>query len=361
MQSSYRQDMRARVVAWRNAILADPRFRRWASRFPLTRGVARSRARETFDLVAGFVYSQVLAAMVESGVLDLLARGPADVAAVAQTAGLSDAAARRLLRAAVSLRLAEPVGHDHFALGRVGAAVQADAGIIAMIRHHRLLYTDLGDPLALLRREGGKGALSGFWPYAEGGDGVVAPYSQLMAASQPMVAEQITGAYRFARHQRMIDVGGGEGAFVAAVGRVAPQLGRAVFDLPDVVARIADDSVARHPGSFLTDSLPGGYDLITLVRILHDHDDAHMLHILRAARAALPPGGRLLIGEPMAGLRGDERMGDAYFGMYLLAMGSGRARTPDEYRKALKSVGFNRISTVATALPIIAQVLVAES
>jgi demethylspheroidene O-methyltransferase len=353
--------MKVRWVGWRNAILASDKFRRWASRFPLTRPVARVRARETFSLVAGFVYSQVLAACVQGGVLDLLADGPVTADAVAEKCDLSPSAALRLLRAAASLHLAEDVGEGRYMLGRVGAAIHADPGIIAMIRHHNLLYADLADPMALLRREGGGGALSGFWPYAEGQAGGVSDYSSLMAASQPMVAAQATDAYDFSRHRRLLDVGGGQGAFVAAVGKVAPQLTRAVFDLPDVVARITDPAVEQYGGSFLTDPLPRGFDLITLVRILHDHDDDSMLRILSAAKAALDSGGRLLIIEPMAGLRGDEAMGDAYFGMYLLAMGSGRARTPDELRQALKSSGFARSGVIATSLPLIARVIVADA
>jgi demethylspheroidene O-methyltransferase len=361
MDTSLRSDMKVRWVGWRNAILASDKFRRWAARFPLTRPVAKVRARETFALVAGFVYSQVLSACVEGGVLDLLAAGPVGAEDVAAKCDLSHAAATRLLRAAASLHLAEDVGTGRYMLGRVGAAIHADPGIVAMIRHHDLLYADLADPMALLRREGGGGALSGYWPYAEGQDGGVADYSALMAASQPMVAAQATDAYDFARHRRMLDVGGGQGAFVAAVGKVAPDLHRAVFDLPDVVARIADPAVERHGGSFLTDALPRGYDLITLVRILHDHDDDSMLRILRAAKAALDSGGRLLIIEPMAGLRSDEAMGDAYFGMYLLAMGSGRARTPGELRATLKNCGFSRSRMIATSLPLIAQIIVADA
>ncbi len=353
--------MKVRLVGWRNAILASDKFRRWAARFPLTRPVAKVRARETFALVAGFVYSQVLSACVEGGVLARLADGPANAEDIAAKCDLTPAAAQRLLRAAASLHLAEHVGAGRYMLGRVGAAIHADPGIVAMIRHHNLLYADLADPIALLRREGGGGALSGFWPYAEGQGGGVSDYSSLMAASQPMVAAQATDAYDFARHRRMLDVGGGQGAFVAAVGKVAPTLHRAVFDLPNVVARIADQAVEKHSGSFLIDPLPRGYDLITLVRILHDHNDDSMLRILSAAKSTLDSGGRLLIVEPMAGLRGDEAMGDAYFGMYLLAMGSGRARTPQELRAALKNCGFSRTRMVATSLPLIAQIIVADA
>jgi demethylspheroidene O-methyltransferase len=352
--------MKVRWVGWRNAILASDRFRRLASRFPLSRPVARARARETFSLVAGFVYSQVLSACVDGGVLDLLATGPITADDVATKCSLSPAASQRLLRAAASLHLAEGVGKGRYMLGRVGAAIHADPGIVAMIRHHKLLYADLADPMALLRREGGGGSLSGFWPYAEGQSGTVSDYSSLMAASQPMVAAQAIDAYDFTRHRRMLDVGGGQGVFVAAVGAAAPQLNRAVFDLPDVVARIDDPQVEKHGGSFLTDSLPRGFDLITLVRILHDHDDDSMLQIVRAAKAALDSGGRLLIIEPMAGLHGDEAMGDAYFGMYLLAMGSGRARTPEQLRQTLQNCGFSRTRMVATPLPLIAQIIVAD-
>ena len=47
-------------------------------RFPLTRPIARRRARELFDLCAGFVYSQVLLACVRLRLFEILAEGAAD-------------------------------------------------------------------------------------------------------------------------------------------------------------------------------------------------------------------------------------------------------------------------------------------
>jgi demethylspheroidene O-methyltransferase len=91
---------------------------------------------------------------------------------------------------------------------------------------------------------------------------------------------------------------------------------------------------------FFRDALPPGYDCITLVRVLHDHDDAACLALLRAVRRALPPGGRLVIAEPMAGTPGALAMGDAYFGFYLWAMNAGRPRTAAEYGAMLKTAGF---------------------
>ena len=67
-----------------------------------------------------------------------------------------------------------------------------------------------------------------------------------------------------------------------------------------------------HPGDFLHNPIPQGYDCVTLVIILHDHDDEPVLHLLKSIRDLLAPGGRLVIAEPMAGTRGAKAMEDAH-------------------------------------------------
>jgi demethylspheroidene O-methyltransferase len=361
---------RGRWVGWRNRLLGSPRFQRFASRFPLTRPIARRRASALFDLVAGFTYSQILAACIETGLLDILAEGPQDATTVAARTDLPIAGAVRLLRGGAALALVEAVG-DGWALGSGGAALRGNRGIAEMVAHHHLLYADLADPVGLLRRGGGGGALAGLWHYAESagsGDArAVAAYSALMAASQPLVAAQVIDAYPFHRHRRLLDVGGGEGAFLTAVGARAPALELGLFDLPAVGdrARAHFDSAGLAPrttivgGDFLETPLPTGYDLISLVRVLHDHDDGPALQLLRNIHAALPDGGTLLIAEPMARTPGAAAAGDAYFGFYLLAMGSGRPRSAAEIAAMLRAAGFSRTRQIGTAIPLTTSVIVA--
>jgi demethylspheroidene O-methyltransferase len=371
---SYNKDdfgWRGRWIAWRNRVLASPRFQRFASRFVLTRPVARRRARALFDLVAGFTYSQILAACVQTRLLERLADGPLDTLAIAAHCDLPETGAQCLLRAAAALGLVEPLGRTTWALGSDGAALLGNRGIAEMVAHHHLLYTDLADPVALLRRGGGGGALSDLWRYAEspgsGDSAAVTAYSALMAASQPMVAAQAIDAYPFHRHQRLLDVGGGEGAFLTAVAARVPALALSLFDLPPVGERArnrfesAGLAARTHVfgGDFLSDPLPQGHDIISLIRVLHDHDDGPALVLLRAIHAALPPGGTLFIAEPMAATPGAEPAGDAYFGFYLLAMGSGRPRRPDEIRAMLNAAGFAKTRLVATAVPLTARIIVA--
>lgn len=359
-----------RWLEWRNRLLAQPKFQRWAAAFPLTRWVARRRANALFDLCAGFVYSQVLSACVRLGVFPLLVDGPLSVSEIATRTGLDDDAALRLCEAAVALDLLERRRAARFGLGVHGAALLGNPAISLMVEHHALVYRDLSDPVALLRGEVPDTSLRRFWTYAAapalGGDDV-GPYSSLMSGSQALIAEDILEAYRFEQHQRLLDIGGGEGGFVASVAAHAPRLALSLFDLPPVAAR-AQAALERrglagrvtvHGGDVLRDPLPHGADVITLIRVVHDHDDDAALQILRAARAALPSHGRLVIAEPMMGTRGAESVG-AYFVFYLLAMGQGRPRTPAALADLLRRAGFNAPRRVRTRRPMLTELLVAE-
>ena len=363
-------------VARRNRVFASPKFQYWAARLPVIRWIARSRADAAFDLLAGFAYSQVLRAFVESGLFDVLQDGPLTAADIAARIGLSHNAALTLLRAGRPLMLSEEPATDRWMLGEQGAVFASNPGVQAMVRHHRLLYTDLADPLALLRADRDQPtALSRFWTYAGALHGAsergadTAEYSQLMAASQHFVADEVLASVAFSDVERLLDVGGGHGAFLKAIGSAHPHLALGLFDLPEVVATgggVLTDAfgrgrVATHPGNFFKDSIPEGYDMVSLIRILHDHDDAAAQSLLANVRASLAPGARLLIAEPMARIPGAEPMGEAFFGLYLWAMGSGRPRSPADITAMCRAAGFARTQVVATAQPVNASVIIAHA
>ena len=367
--------LRDRIDALGDRAGLHPGLIAFAVRFPLSRPIARARAAAVFDLCAGFVYSQVLVACVRLGLLGQLRDGPRATADLAAALALPEPGARRLLEAAHALRLVKRAGRDRYRLGPLGRAVLLDPGITAMVEHHAMLYRDLADPVALLRGCGGERALGAFWSYSETADASdqsrdrTLAYTRLMSASQAMVSREVVAAYDFARHRRMLDVAGGDGTFLEAVAAAAPALELTLFDLPSVAAeaeaRFARAGLAGRArvvgGDFRHETLPAGADLVSLVRVLHDHDDATVAALLAAIRRALPPGGTLLIAEPMADTAGAERMGGAYFGFYLLAMGQGRARSAAELRRMLAEAGFVGIERRATALPIVTGLILAHA
>lgn len=369
--------LRERWLALRDRLLTSPRFHRWAAAFPPTRAIARRDARRLFDLVAGFTYTQVLFACVRLRVFEALADGPLPADTLAQRVGLPAEGAERLFAAAASLRLIEARHGGRWGIGPMGAPMLVHPAIGAMVEHHAALYADLADPVALLRGERDRTALASYWPYADTAPGAipealpgerVLEYSALMSASQPLVAEQVLDAYPLHRHRCLLDVGGGEGAFLRAAAQRAPALQLMLFDLPPVAerarARFAEAGLSNRArtfgGSFFTDAMPTGADVATLVRVLFDHPDERVLAILRAVRAALPADGVLLVCEPMSGTPGAEAIGDAYYGLYLLAMGRGRSRTPERIEALLREAGFGRVRLLPTRMPLQTRVMLAR-
>ncbi|SDE06731.1 demethylspheroidene O-methyltransferase [Rhodospira trueperi] len=364
-----------RFLAFRDRKVSDPKFQRWAAETPLVRQRAKARARDLFDIVSGFVYSQVLLATVRLKLCEILADGPISVPALANRLAMTEDATRRLLDATTVLELTARRSNDRFGLGELGAALLGTPGLAALIEHHAMFYKDLEDPVALLRGHAGETNLSRYWSYArsedaaaESGD-AVAEYSELMSTSQEMIADDILAAFPPTGVKHWMDLGGGEGVFGAAVARKGPHAKVTVFDLPAVAERARErlkaaglgDRVQAVGGDFRSGDLPKGVDVVSLVRVIHDHDDDVALEVLRAARQALVPGGRLVIAEQMAGTRGAEPLGGAYFGFYLLAMGSGRPRTPEALRWMVERVGFRDVVLPRTRQPLLTRLLVARA
>ena len=366
---SWRTQLDKRLDAWMTA----PGFYRWAIGNPLTRWITRRRAAQLFNLMAGFVHSQVLLSCVRLGLLEKLRDGPQTLQQLAQECQISAPALQRLLHAAVSLRLLELRGPSLYGLGALGAPVAADVGLRLMIEHNAVLFDDMRDTVALLRDEI-QPHMQAYWPYMNGDKpptwetDKVARYSELMSTSQRFVIEELLASYDFSRHRCVMDVGGGQGGWITALAQQHTDLQLMLFDLPPVAALanarfqangLADRASALG-GSFISDPLPKGADLITLVRVAHDHPDATVKVLLKAIYQALPSGGMLLLAEPMAEASGAHSVGDAYFHFYLLAMGSGRLRTPQELKSLITEAGFNQVVDVANPMPLHTRLLLAQ-
>jgi demethylspheroidene O-methyltransferase len=181
-----------------NALVATDKFQRWSARFPLTRAVTMRRSRALFDIVSGFVYTQTLLACVELDLFAYLAGGARTLDEIAEKTNLSRASTERLLNAAVSLRLMMKRRHGRYALGALGAPLVGNTGVLALIRHHRMAYQDLSDPVSLLRQGSDfRTELSRYWSYADAPrpqqiDGTrVAAYSEIMADTLPTTCRSI--------------------------------------------------------------------------------------------------------------------------------------------------------------------------
>ncbi|MEI4231576.1 methyltransferase [Roseovarius sp. D22-M7] len=354
---------------WLNRLVARADVQRIAARLPVGRTLARRDGAEIFDLVQGFVQSGVLSALIELRILHRLMDGPRAAADMAPASGIAPDRMEILLQAGAAMGLLRRRRDGRFRIARKGAAILGVPGLEAMIGHHHVFYDDMADPVALLRGEGETG-LAKFWPYVHGAGGTVseedaARYSDLMAQSQALVAQDTLGMMSLRGARRLLDVGGGSGVFAAEVAARYPALQVSVLDLPEVIPgaerRLAGLGLGARitcvPGSFRDEPLPDGADVISLIRVLYDHDDATVADLLAKVLAALPPGGRLIVSEPMSGGVRPDPACDVYFAFYTMAMGTGRTRSAATIGAMCRAAGFERIRIPRPPRPYVTSAL----
>lgn len=350
------------LSAWwgakKNAFYSSLKIQDLASRIPLLARISRKEGEAIFQLMSGFVDTQILLTFVRSGALEHLYHGPLLLEDLAAKVGLDFESTTLLCRAGQALGLVRMAQNKVF-LARRGALVRSLPGISELIDHHAILYRDLTDPLAFLRAESER-ELANFWPYVFGKSGdlseaEVARYSSLMTKSQFMVARDTLSVLKVPKNVKWLDVGGGSGAFVAEVLRQHTTTKAAVFDLNGT-----QDKTARHTfieGSFFDDEIPKGFDVISLVRVLYDHSDDTVKKLLIKVYTSLPKGGRLIVSEPMLGDPVPNRFGDTYFAFYTLAMNTGKTRSPSQISDLLSQIGFKNVKIHSSKRPFVTTVI----
>jgi 2-polyprenyl-3-methyl-5-hydroxy-6-metoxy-1,4-benzoquinol methylase len=107
----------------------------------------------------------------------------------------------------------------------------------------------------------------------------------------------------WAKYKSFIDIGAAQGDLAVQIALANPHLTGAGFDLPPV-GPIFDEYAAHNkvadrirfqPGDFFTETLPKGYDVITMGHILHDWDLEQKRMLMRKAYDALNPGGAFVV------------------------------------------------------------------
>ena len=184
---------------------------------------------------------------------------------------------------------------------------------------------------------------------------MLATFWEAMHSLSTFTARVLGQAVDFNSFTRLLDVGGGSGAFDIELCRQYPRLRATVYDLgfvTDIAAtKIAraglEDRITTARGDFFADpAYPEGHDVILLSMIMHDWDEARDRAILRKCYQALPAGGAIIIAELLVN---DEKTGPAPAALMSLNMlietEGGRNYTPAEYSAWLAAEGFRDIRT----------------
>jgi SAM-dependent methyltransferase len=313
------------------------------------------------QLMNGYQVTQLLYVTATLGIADHLVEGPKTAEELAEIVGANPDALYRGLRALASLGVFTEDTSRRFALTPLADLLQAnhpDSMRALIIFQGEGPYQAWGEMMYTMRT-GAPGFDHAYnmpqFEYLAQHTDKYAIFNQAMTENTMRSVTHIVGAYTFPTTGVIVDVGGGHGAFIAAILRANPALRGALFDTPDVVGGAlrsleemgVADRCTRIAGDFFAPPLPTG-DIYTLRQVIHDWDDERSVAILRNCAQAMRPDGKVLVIEAIIP-PGNEPSRVKFLDLQMLMMNGGRQRTAEEYRQLYAAAGLSMTQVFATA------------
>ena len=324
-------------------------------------------AAELNRLINGYQSTQLIYVAAVLGLADHLAQGPQTSETLATLVEANPTALYRLLRALAALG----VLHEHeqppqtFSLTPMGDCLRSNAqpsirpwATFVAQPHH---WQTWGHLLQSVKTgENAFQAVLGMdsWTYRQQNPEQGAIFNAAMTVNAQRINAAIVSAYDFSRYHRICDIGGGQGALLAAILAASTQTQGTLFDLPHVVnsaGPVLDAAgVAgrcQTMGGSMFDSVPPACNLYLLKFILHDWNDHDCLRILQACRRSMPENATLLvieylIGPPNQGLA--TKLSD----LNMLLGPGGQERTQAEFATLFQNAGFLLKQVLPTSAPV---------
>jgi SAM-dependent methyltransferase len=163
----------------------------------------------------------------------------------------------------------------------------------------------------------------------------------------------VVASYDFSRFERIVEVGGGSGALLAAILQSAPKLRGVLLDLPYVIEQASKAPMlasyaarCEFAGGSFFDAVPAGADAYILKHVIHDWDDERAAQILANCRKAIRPGGKLLVVERVVGPPNQPDPAKL-MDLEMMVLPGGLERSEPEWRSLLAASGF-RLDRIIT-------------
>lgn len=327
---------------------------------------------QMMQMIMAAMPSRVLCAVAELGIPDVIGAGSKSAGEVASAIGGHEPWVLRLLNAAASLGVfafnsggdGDGQGEGRFSNTPLGDALRSDnptsvraLGVVANQPWHFGAWGDLvggvrSGEVPFERVHG-----TTFFEYLRANPDANEKFSAWMTQTSNVANTAILALYDFSTARTIVDVGGGQGALLAAVLSQAPQARGILYDMPEVVADPSPLEAAsvldrcEIVGGDFFESVPGGGDVIMLKTVLHDWDDEDCVRILGRCREAVEAGSKLLVIEmvlpddlsPHPGFMMDINM--------MVLNHGGRERTSAEYGALLEEAGYTQERTIPTPSP----------
>ena len=320
---------------------------------------------ELMRLINGYQVSQALHVAAVLGVADHLKHGPKAYDVVARACGAHPRSLYRLMRALAAVGVFDETTSKEFSLTAVGLCL-TDDGISSRRNWARFVgrpgpWQVWGNLLHSIRS--GEGAYlvthgKDSWSYRNQNPEEQASFDSAMTGNSMSQARAVIEAYDFAKFNRIIDIGGGQGMLIREILLACSRSRGVLFDQPQVVASAGDvlraagleQCVEIVAGSFF-EAIPTGCDAYVMKAILHDWDDHKATDVLRVCRRAMASTAMLVVIERVIGP--PNAVPEAKFSdLNMLVTHGALERTREEFSELFQRAGFELTEVVPTRSPL---------
>lgn len=307
---------------------------------------------DLMETIRGYQASRIILTAIELDVFT--AAGPGATAGEVATACGGDArAVELLLNALAAMELLHKTG-DRFATTPVTErflSARGESDARAAMLHQASLWPRWGHLTECVRA----GTSVDHTEMSQRGEEWTEPFIAAMHLNASERAEVVIPAVGTDGVKRMLDIGGGSGAYSIAFARASPELHAEILDLEPVLPiarRHIEEAglagrVTLRAGDLRTGSLGSGYDLAFASAICHAFSEDENRSLVRRCHDALAPGGRLAIQEFILGEDGTSPRHAAIFSINMLvATPAGRSYTAGEYAEWMNEAGFGEVMRI---------------
>lgn len=320
-----------------------------------------------FGMVIGLWASQTVGTVARLRIPDAVAAGASTADAVADKLSLDPNATYRLMRGAAAAGIFLRPNEETFVLTPMGELLRSDVPgslrsflDVQTAPGHWLSWARLDDTVKTGQSQAEEALGSDIWTYFSRNPQEERTFAEAMTGLSTGLVAAILEVHDFGLVNKVVDVGGSQGVFLAGVLNQVPAAQGVLFDLPQIVAGAGEslrqagvaDRVECASGNFF-ENVPAGGDLYLLKHILHDWDDAACIKILENCREAMAPGGKVAVAEMVIGGYADPPGPAIFLDLNMMVMLPGRERTVEEFAALFAAAGLQLSKVVPTKSPIV--------
>ncbi|MFJ9624218.1 methyltransferase [Streptomyces sp. NPDC101181] len=320
------------------------------------------------QMITGYWVTQVVRTAAELDLAGHLADGPATADEIARAGSLHPTATLRFLRACAALDLVTSEDGTVFAATPLLSTLRADRpgslrdlALWGGMESHWGPWGRLADAVRTGQGQVGPTLGADLFGYLAAHPEEGHRFTAAMGAMTDGVAERLADVLPLSGSETVVDVGGAAGVFVQTLMVRHPALRGVVLEMPHLAeaARSAADRAgvtdrfAFVAGDFF-ESVPSG-DVHVLKYVLHDWDDESAVRILRSCRAALNPGGRVVLAELVVDPGASAGLPPLMDLNMLTLTDGGRERTEDDFEELFRLAGLRmtRVTHSASLVSLI--------